>query len=401
MVVQSCGDADHVADIRRMLDPAVHELHVIEHDATCAHDEGVVTHRRENAGRDYGAHVWFVVQFYESLRGRYVFASANLRKHRRRQRLRQRLAVGFRPAPLAHRSHRAVRRADYDYACDSYATHRGQRALTPAAPRPFGRWFEAHVAPMSLFYQSGEYSNGFALTDADTLRARPRCFWQGLLEQLRVSNAPEVGHYVEKASTFLFHPTCDAAQMRAAVDAKGWWAGRINVAMTCPLDLGKRTTLLDGRAGYNVRNRKEVARFLLAHAAIRDVVTAYLQTDRVELFFAQDIQIDAGPQPMQHLHRDHRLGPRRSVAVAMSREGDDVGTCFASGTHVDEDDDAPCAADAVEASHGNLVIFDPYMWHAGGCVPASADARARRGRLFAYFVPADAPWKRELRDAIV
>ena len=37
--------------------------------------------------------------------------------------------------------------------------------------------------------------------------SRPRSFWAGLLAQLSTDNAPEAGHYVEKASTFLFHPS--------------------------------------------------------------------------------------------------------------------------------------------------------------------------------------------------
>jgi len=45
------------------------------------------------------------------------------------------------------------------------------------------------------------------VTDARTLRSRPRSFWAGLLAQLSTDNAPEAGHYVEKASAYLFHPS--------------------------------------------------------------------------------------------------------------------------------------------------------------------------------------------------
>ena len=45
------------------------------------------------------------------------------------------------------------------------------------------------------------------VTDARTLRSRPRAFWEGLLAQLSTDNAPEAGHYVEKASAYLFHPS--------------------------------------------------------------------------------------------------------------------------------------------------------------------------------------------------
>ena len=70
-----------------------------------------------------------------------------------------------------------------------------------------GSGTQAHVGSMCSFYQSGEYANGLVVTDARTLRSRPRAFWEGLLAQLSTDNAPEAGHYVEKASTFLFHPS--------------------------------------------------------------------------------------------------------------------------------------------------------------------------------------------------
>tara|TARA_B100000683_G_scaffold140143_1_gene136335 strand:- start:317 stop:592 length:276 start_codon:yes stop_codon:yes gene_type:complete len=79
--------------------------------------------------------------------------------------------------------------------------------LTVSAAIVLGKWFEAHVGSMRTFYQSGEYANGLVVTDARTLRSRPRSFWAGLLAQLSTDNAPEAGHYVEKASTFLFHPS--------------------------------------------------------------------------------------------------------------------------------------------------------------------------------------------------
>jgi len=135
--------------------------------------------------------------------------------------------------PASARVERVSRRrrgssADAVFACDFYQTKQGARSLAPAEPRPFGSWFEAHVAPMNGFYQSGagprgtaggglldarrgnsaagEYSNGLVFTDARKVQARPRASWEGLLAQLS-HNAPEAGHYVEKASTYLFHPS--------------------------------------------------------------------------------------------------------------------------------------------------------------------------------------------------
>ena len=73
--------------------------------------------------------------------------------------------------------------------------------MAPAAPRPFGNWFEAHVGSMRTFYQSGEYANGLVVTDARTLRSRPRSFWAGLLAQLSTDNVRVRAEIVASTST--------------------------------------------------------------------------------------------------------------------------------------------------------------------------------------------------------
>ena len=202
VIVQSYNDVAAVREIGAMV-PESATVVVVEH-GDAQHD--FPTLMRPNVGRDYGAFVWYIVNHYESLEGSYVFTSANLDKHDRRKRLRERLRPGYAPAPRKARPRRSGT-VDAAFACDFYQTRRGRRSLAPAAPRPFGNWFEAHVGSMRTFYQSGEYANGLVVTDARTLRSRPRTFWAGLLAQLSTDNAPEAGHFVEKASTFLFHPS--------------------------------------------------------------------------------------------------------------------------------------------------------------------------------------------------
>jgi len=208
VVIQSFNDVAGVREIGAMVSESVRlrmtvRVVVVEHgDAR----HGFPTLMRPNLGRDYGAFVWYIVNHYESLEGSYLFTSANLDKHDRRKRLRERLRPGYAPAALMNRPRRSGT-VDATFECSFYQTRRGRRSLAPAAPRPFGNWFEAHVGSMRSFYQSGEYANGLVVTDARTLRSRPRTFWAGLLAQLSTDNAPEAGHFVEKASAFLFHPS--------------------------------------------------------------------------------------------------------------------------------------------------------------------------------------------------
>ena len=203
VIIQSYNDAAGVREIAAMANGA--SVVVIEH-GDARHEFPTLT--RPNVGRDYGAFIWYIVNNYEALEGSesYVFTSANLDKHDRRKRLRERLRPGYAPSALMNRPRRSGT-VDAAFACDFYQTRQGRRSLAPAAPRPFGNWFEAHVGSMRSFYQSGEYANGLIVTDARTLRSRPRAFWEGLLAQLSTDNAPEAGHYVEKASAYLFHPT--------------------------------------------------------------------------------------------------------------------------------------------------------------------------------------------------
>ena len=201
VVIQSFNDVAGVREIGAMANGA--SVVVVEH-GDARHEFPTLT--RPNLGRDYGAFVYYIVQSYDELEGSYLFTSANLDKHDRRKRLRERLRPGYAPSPRKARPRRSGT-VDAAFACDFYQTRRGRRSLAPAAPRPFGNWFEAHVGSMCTFYQSGEYANGLVVTDARTLRSRPRSFWAGLLAQLSTDNAPEAGHYVEKASAYLFHPS--------------------------------------------------------------------------------------------------------------------------------------------------------------------------------------------------
>ena len=204
VIVQSYNDVAAVREIGSMV-PESATVVVVEH-GDAQHD--FPTLMRPNLGRDYGAFVWYIVNNYEALEGSesIVFTSANLDKHDRRKRLRERLRPGYAPAALVNRPRRSGT-VDAAFECAFYQTRQGRRSLAPAAPRPFVNWFEAHVGSMRTFYQSGEYANGLVVTDARTLRSRPRAFWEGLLAQLSTDNAPEAGHFVEKASAFLFHPS--------------------------------------------------------------------------------------------------------------------------------------------------------------------------------------------------
>ena len=167
VVIQSFNDVAGVQEIAAMANGA--SIVVVEH-GDARHEFPTLT--RPNVGRDYGAFIWYIVNNYEALAGSesYVFTSANLDKHDRRKRLRERLRPGYAPAPHKARPRRSGT-VDAAFECSFYQTRRGRRSLAPAAPRPFGKWFEAHVGSMCTFYQSGEYANGLVVTSVEINRS--------------------------------------------------------------------------------------------------------------------------------------------------------------------------------------------------------------------------------------
>ena len=166
VIIQSYNDVAAVREIGAMV-PESATVVVVEH-GDAQHD--FPTLLRPNVGRDYGAFIWYIVNHYESLEGSYCFTSANLDKHDRRKRLRERLRPGYTPSARMNRPRRTGT-VDATFECSFYQTRRGRRSLAPAAPRPFGKWFEAHVGSMRTFYQSGEYANGLVVTSVEINRS--------------------------------------------------------------------------------------------------------------------------------------------------------------------------------------------------------------------------------------
>ena len=124
VVIQSYNDVAAVREIGAMV-PESATVVVVEH-GDAQHD--FPTLLRPNVGRDYGAFVHYIVQYYDELEGSYLFTSANLDKHDRRKRLRERLRPGYAPAPHKARPRRSGT-VDAAFSCEFYQTRRGRRSL--------------------------------------------------------------------------------------------------------------------------------------------------------------------------------------------------------------------------------------------------------------------------------
>ena len=113
----------------------------------------------------------------------------------------------------------------------------------------------------------------------------------------------------------------------------------------------------------------------------------------------QDIVVSKACPP-QEIHRDHQLGAKKSIVVAISLDGSPLGTEVIRGTHAGDDDlsayvarnrysskRAPKAAAMIEhlkqsgamtAVQSACMVYDPFVYHRG----AASDGPKTGGRLF-------------------
>jgi hypothetical protein len=157
VVVQSLDDVDTCAAICARVRPRGGTVYVIEY-GTATHDDADGVFYLPNRGRDFVAFVWFVVHFYDTLAGEYVFTSANLKKHRRAERLTRVLNADdeffcgasftghdWMGRPNAMKMHKHPW-CQYDMQMETYVTEKGSGDLTPAPVRPLGKWIETYIS---------------------------------------------------------------------------------------------------------------------------------------------------------------------------------------------------------------------------------------------------------------
>ena len=121
--------------------------------------------------------------------------------------------------------------------------------------------------------------------------------------------------------------------------------------------------------------------------------------DSLRVQGVQDIVVSKACPP-QEIHRDHQLGAKKAVVVAISLDGSPLGTEVIRGTHAGDDDlssyvarnrysskRAPKAAAMIEhlkqsgamtAVQSACMVYDPFVYHRG----AASDGPKTGGRLF-------------------
>ena len=163
---------------------------------------GVTTLHIPNTGRDLGAFLWHVVTFYDSLDGRYIYTSANLSKHRRRQRLSyllQHPQYSFHAPSCHHRGYMERQRSSsHNFTLSTYLGAN----LIPSSVRPYSKWFKQYIGTydetLPLAY------NGIFTTTAANLQKKYISFYRELLTQTELGCDTEVIHFIERAAPLIF-----------------------------------------------------------------------------------------------------------------------------------------------------------------------------------------------------
>jgi len=165
----------------------------------------VTFHRLGNKGRELGAFLWYVVKYYSQLKGSYIFASANIGKHDRIGIICDLLKTRkkFQCNDWGDEVEYGAEYAEYDFQVDEYL---GQQLL-PAVVRPFGAWYTKYVGRWETYISKHPVCfNGVFKTHASYLRKRDPKFYKRISKQVHAHNAPEVGHYLERAVSPVFGP---------------------------------------------------------------------------------------------------------------------------------------------------------------------------------------------------
>ena len=149
-------------------------------------------------------------------------------------------------------------------------------------------------------------------------------------------------------------------------------------------------------------------RNLPATSSLKNAVVALIEKspflhdyvgDTLRVQGVQDIVVSKACPP-QEIHRDHQLGAKKAIVVAISLDGSPLGTEVIRGTHAGDDElsayvarnrysskRAPKAAAMIEhlrrsgamtAVQSPCMVYDPFVYHRG----AASDGPKTGGRLF-------------------
>jgi hypothetical protein len=168
-----------------------------------------------NVGNESHTYLWHIVNRYDSLAPRTVFAMGSAISRPDRQPI---LASLFEKLKTHRKSEFDVschnvddlKANQYNFSIDEFEKSTKEnlsvvnvKKLDPSPERPFGKWYETNFGD----YQSKKvcFVPNFAVTRED-IHMKPKSYYKNLLDKyLSTSMHPEVGHYFERAWHAVFY----------------------------------------------------------------------------------------------------------------------------------------------------------------------------------------------------
>ena len=187
------------------------------------------------------------------------------------------------------------------------------------------------------------------------------------------------------------HGYCPIQVAASDVDA-------LRAALADAADDDNASVLQNDRRGRNLPATPKLKNAVVALIQKSPFLHDYVG-DSLRVQGVQDIVV-AKACPPQEIHRDHQLGAKKAIVVAISLDGSPLGTEVIRGTHAGDDElssyvarnrysskRAPKAAamiqhlqqsGAMTAVQTSCMVYDPFLYHRG----AASDGPKTGGRLF-------------------
>ena len=172
----------------------------------------------------------------------------------------------------------------------------------------------------------------------------------------------------------------------------------LRAALADASDNDNASVLQNDRRGRNLEATPSLKNAVVALIEKSPFLHDYVG-DALRVQGVQDIVVSKACPP-QEIHRDHQLGAKKAIVVAISLDGSPLGTEVIRGTHAGDDElsayvarnrysskRAPKAAamiqhlqqsGAMTAVQTSCMVYDPFLYHRG----AASDGPKTGGRLF-------------------
>jgi len=167
----------------------------------------------KNVGRCDHTYLYHIVNNYDNLADITVFLPGSCNMENKKQkatRILEHIKQNKTAVFISDGRHENVKTELYDFVIDEWTSSdennkiaNPEKTLEKSPVRPYGKWFETNFDDLVINHIT--YMGIFSVSKEDILQ-HPLEYYKKLMGQLETSSNPEVGHYIERSWTAVFHP---------------------------------------------------------------------------------------------------------------------------------------------------------------------------------------------------